>query len=405
MSEGLKGTSEEDDILESWTVMFLANGFTTVPEPSGGSKHFIELSRNWSEMGQQLVVMTPEIGKENCELEGLDVPFLILPPKWADRLGIMAMYLVRGLEALLKLPWSQSPLLLYGTSDMLPDVLPAFAARLLKRKSVFWVNCIFHLVPRQSERAGPRVQNTASFLAQQISLKLIRTFADLIIVDNPILEHDLVSMGFNRSQIFVTDMGVDIPRIEIKSTPVYDACFLGRLHPSKGISDLVSIWKKVCERRPGSRLALIGTGPFEETIKADIHGTSLEEHIHLLKYLPRDKLNLVLSTSRVFVFPSHEEGFGISLLEGMAFGLPAVAYALPHYREVFENVPVLVPVGDVDMFAAKVLELLEDNQLREKKSHESRGLALRYAWKNVTRLEARAIVRAVHDRGNEFTGQ
>lgn len=396
---------EKPDVLADLYVVFLANCFTKVPEPSGGSKHFIELARNWREMGQQLVVMTPDIGKENCELEGFNGPFITVPPKWANRLGIMTMYLLRGLTALFKLPWSRSPLLLYGTSDMLPDVLPAFAARLLRRRSVFWANCIFHLIPNLGERAGSRLDNTASFLAQRLSHKLIRAFADLIIVDNPILRDGLVAMGFNRSRIFVTMMGVDIPQIETEGTPVYDACFLGRLHPSKGISDLLKIWRSVCDSRPGSRLAVIGTGPLEETLKADIREMSMEGLAEIMGYLPRDELNQVLSSSSIFVFPSHEEGFGISLVEGMAFGLPAVAYALPHYNEVFGDVPVLVPVGDIDGFAARVLELLEDEELRERKSAESRELALRHTWGNAMRREACAIVHAVRFCGNRFKAQ
>jgi glycosyltransferase involved in cell wall biosynthesis len=402
LREQLKGNQEEAAVLNKWYVLFLANGFTTTPEPSGGSKHFIELARNWRQMGQQLVVMTPEIGKENCELEGFSGPFITVPPKWADRLGIMTMYLVRGLTALFKLPWSRSPLLLYGTSDMLPDVLPAFAARLLRPRSVFWANCIFHLIPNLGERAGSRLDNTASFLAQRLSHKLIRASADLVIVDNPILRDDLVAMGFNRSRIFVTMMGVDIPQTETEGTPVYDACFLGRLHPSKGISDLVKIWRRVCDSRPGSRLAVIGTGPLEETLKTDIREMSMEGLAEIMGYLPRDELNQVMSSSSVFVFPSHEEGFGIGLLEGMAFGLPAVAYALPHYNEVFEDVPVLVPVGDIDGFAAKVLEMLKNKELREIKSAESRELASHYTWENVTSREVCAIVRAVRFCGNRF---
>jgi glycosyltransferase involved in cell wall biosynthesis len=402
LREQLEGNEEESVVLERWDVLFVANGFTTLPEPSGGSKHFIELARNWLEMGQLLAVMTSEIGKKNCQLEGFNGPFINVPPKWADRLGIMTMYLIRGITALFKLPWSRSPLLLYGTSDMLPDVLPASAARLLKRRSVFWVNCIFHLIPHRGERAGSRLNNMASFLAQRLSHKLLRAFADLVIVDNPILRDDLVATGFDRSRIFVTTMGVEIPRIETGGAPVYDACFLGRLHPSKGISDLVNIWRKVCDSRPGSRLAVIGTGPLEETLKTEVREMSMEGLVEIMGYLPRDELNQVMSSSSLFVFPSHEEGFGIGLVEGMAFGLPAVAYALPHYGEVFGDVPTLVPVGDIEGFAVRVLELLEDKELRERKSAESRELALRHTWKNAMRSEARAIVRAVRYCGNKF---
>ena len=199
-------------------------------------------------------------------------------------------------------------------------------------------------------------------------------------------------------------MGVDIPRIETTHTPIYDACFLGRLHPSKGILDLINIWRKVCDSRPGSRLAVIGTGPLEEKLKTDVHEMSMDGLVEITGYLPRDELNQVMFSSTVFVFPSHEEGFGISLLEGMAFGLPVIAYALPHYEEVFGDVPVLAPIGEIDGFAARVLELLEDEKLRERKSGESRELALHHTWKHAMRREASAIVRAVRVCGSRFKG-
>jgi glycosyltransferase involved in cell wall biosynthesis len=392
--------SKESALLPGgWQVLFLANGFTAVPEASGGTKHFLELARHWLAEGQALSVMTPDIGIENCGMERFSGPFLRLPGRWADRLPVAAMYLVRAATAVLFLPRGRSRLCLYGTSDMIPDVLPAFAYRALRRRSSFWVNCVFHLVPPPGKRAGSKLTNYASFIGQKAALLLIKLAADMLVVDNEILKGQLVDLGFEAARVFVTYMGTDGQGVFTDAAPAYDACFLGRLHPSKGIYDLVRIWGRVCERRPGSRLAVVGSGPASlfDKLDLELERQGLQGAVDLLGYISREELNEVLAGSKVFVFPSHEEGFGISIMEAMAFGLPVVAYELPHYRGIFKDSLSAVPLGDIDSFSAEVIGLLEDEARRERAGHQARALASRYTWRNVTLREAKAIARALED--------
>ncbi|MCG2796496.1 MAG: glycosyltransferase [Actinomycetia bacterium] len=394
---------KEDALLHGWYIMFLANSFTSVPEPSGGTKHFVELAKNWPVEVGQLSVMTTRIGIENCEIEGLSGPFRIVPSAWISRLGIMTKYLVCGVLALLVMPWRQSQLILYGTSDMLPDVLPAFIARFLKKKTSFWVNCVFHLIPPPRERAGSRFVNVVSFFAQRVSLKLIRKGSDMVVVDNALLKEELVELGFSPDKIFITYMGTEEPRPAADTSNLYDACYMGRLHPSKGIFDLVEIWRKVCEKRPGSKLAIVGTGPraVMERLTGEVRAKDLDNLVEILGYIPRDELDCVLFSSSVFVLPSYEEGFGISLLEAMAHGLPAVAYYLPNYQEIFGQVLTTVPAGDTDGFASRVLELIDDEEMLRKKAHDSSRFASGYTWRKVTLREAGAIASAIRSRENE----
>ena len=304
----------------------------------------------------------------------------------------MPAYLVRTVLALLKVPWRKRNSLLYGTSDFLPDVLPAFMARATGREKS-WVNCVFHLIPDPRSRQGSRVRNTVSFLMQRLSLFLIRSRADLVIVDNSTLKRELVEMGFLPDRVFVTAMGVDRPEPAEEPQHRNDGCFVGRLHPSKGVFDLVDIWRKVCERRPGSRLVVAGADPLghSEELKKRIAQSSLDREMQVLGYLPGDELENELSSSRVFVLPSYEEGFGISILEAMSHGVPAVAYELPHYREVFGDALVTVDTGDVDAFAEEVLSLLDDEERNLEVSKKGQRAASRYSWKETSKREAQAI--------------
>lgn len=398
-----------DTTLSGWTVLFLANSYTRVPEASGGSKHFMQMAKYWQKRGQDILVMTSRTGVANCRIEDLYGPFRVLPLAGADRLGVVGMYLVRGFLANMSVPWRQGPLLLYGTSDLLPDVLPAFLASLVKRSSSLWVNCIFHLVPPPGERAGSSISNAISYLAQRASLVLIKALADMIVVDNMVLRDTLIGMGFQPQRIFVTCMGTGEADFHCETPEEYDACYLGRLHPSKGIGDLLDIWSLVNQDRPGSRLAVVGTGPLEGWLRDEVARRRLDGVVNVLGYLPREELERSLASSRLFVFPSHEEGFGISLVEGMSFGLPAVAYELPHYQEVFEDALITVPVGDVQGFAGEVLALLGDQRRQSEMGKRSLDIASRYTWAQVTEREIDAITGAVNaalmEREGVLTGQ
>jgi glycosyltransferase involved in cell wall biosynthesis len=378
-------------------ILFLANALLPVEGFSGGDKHFLEVASCWKSEGGDVSVMTPRSALRVVETEGFPGPFVLLPLAWTDRFGIVANYLLRSLAALTRLPWGRSPVLLYGTSDFLPDVLPAFIARVAGKRSVHWVNCVFHLIPRPRERGGMSLTNLLSYRAQRISLRLIRKRADLVIVDNSTLRDELHRMGFAASRVFVTAMGSDAPEVLTKTPPRYDACFLGRLHPTKGIYDLVDIWARVCEERPSARLAVVGGGPepVRESLEERVRATGLSDRVDLLGYLPRGELEDVLSSSAMLVLPSYEEGFGISLLEAMGRGLPAVAYELPHYREIFGDSLITSPRGDTGAFSREVIDLLGDEELLEAKSREARRLALSYSWESVARREASAIAAAI----------
>jgi glycosyltransferase involved in cell wall biosynthesis len=299
--------------------------------------------------------------------------------------------MIWGLMAIPRIPWKKTPVVIYSASPLLPDIIAAFIARLVKGKSVFWAVCLAHLILKPSDRGGRRLTDTVSYLSQQVGNALIKYKGDIVIVDTKMMKEELITRGFCADRIFVTSFGAG-DRSHRESVPFqYDACFLGRVHPSKGLADLVRIWGRVCEKRPGSKLAIVGTGDMLNDLRLQVRSAGLEEQILILGYLPRPELEQVMASSKVFVFPSREEGFGISLVEAMSFGLPVVAYALPHYPEVFGDIPMTAPIGDEMVFAKLVLDLLEDDALRQRKSLQGKTLASNYSWPEVTRREVAEI--------------
>ncbi|MDD1768736.1 MAG: glycosyltransferase family 4 protein, partial [Methanomassiliicoccales archaeon] len=121
--------------------------------------------------------------------------------------------------------------------------------------------------------------------------------------------------------------------------------------------------------------------------------SGLEENIKVMGHLADEEKLGVLKSSRVLLFPSYYESFGIVILESMACGVPVVCYDLPPLRSLFSKGLVRVPVGDMDRFAEETMKILGDDSLREKLSHEGSEFAEACDWGLIAEKEEEIIGR------------
>jgi len=353
---------------------------------SGGDIRFTEIARRMNDLDK--IIVTSLLGKRFCEDKGLDAKYLITTKEKRVE-NVLLAYCKRMVLALfLKIPAKPCDIL-YSTSDFLLDVLPAFVHGVKSKNA--WVANIYHIIPPPIQRPGPFITNFVSFLAQRLSFQLIKRRSDLIFVLNKGIVDQLAKLGFPKDKIYVTGAGVDLAHInqipKIKEAE-YDACFMGRLHPSKGIFDLIEIWKPVASKRGSSRLAIIyaGSEDLELALIERIREKNLESNVFMLPVTGDDALQTVKS-GKIFIFPSHEEGWGIAVCEAMACGLPVVLYDLPVYREIFTQGIITVPLNDTKRFSTEVIDLLEDDEKRLALGEKAKAQASRYDWDNVARRE------------------
>ncbi|MCX6000373.1 MAG: glycosyltransferase family 4 protein [Chloroflexi bacterium] len=339
---------------------------------SGGDSQFIEVAKHMQQYDK--TVVTSLLGRELCVAKGLKADYGITTKERHFRNTILT-YLRRILKALCLNLKPHTGDVVYGTSDFLPDVLPAFWLR-IRNRDVKWIQRICHLIPSR---------RFISYCAQRISFLLIKTSADLIIVDSNMLKRDLTCLGFNADKMDVKPPGVDFEYLRniAQDKTSYDGIFLGRLHPSKGIFDLVEIWKLICEQNPKATLAMVGYGDnsIRERLRRRIEDERLGNNIRILGYLERDKAFGLVKAARVFVLPSFEEGFAIAVCEAMACGVPVVAWDLPVYREIYPGGMIVAETGDSNDFADKVISLLQDRHLLDRTAQEAIVTASRYDWK------------------------
>lgn len=382
-------------------IIALMNAYTQ--GMSGGDHRFIEIARRLVNKDDvKIEIVTSGLGGKLCESHGLkgnNITYIVTTNEQRVY-NVILLYLKRIFAALKIKPSNrEDDLVLYSTSDFIPDTLPAFFLKSIFSKTgnrkVRWVQVIHHLYESPAKRKGKNIlTNLLGFLSQRISFIMIKKAGDLIITVNPIVKQQLLRLGFNMP-IMVNYNGVDLARIGNinPSNKKYDCVFLGRLNISKGIFDLVKIWKIIIDKNPKVTLAIIGGGDnrLKQELKRDIDRNGLNKNIDVLGYLNEEDVFGILKSSKVFVFPSHEEGFGIAILEAMACGLPVVAWDLPAYKEIFTKGIVKIPENNYEEFANMIIKLLEEEELRKQLTEEAKKQATEYDWNIIANNEIKLI--------------
>jgi glycosyltransferase involved in cell wall biosynthesis len=152
--------------------------------------------------------------------------------------------------------------------------------------------------------------------------------------------------------------------------------FAGRVAKEKNIGFLLRILPAVLARHPDAALLVAGGGPDIECLKAEARKAGLEEACVFTGYVERGDLALIYNFSEVFVFPSLTDTQGLVTLEAMLSGTPVVAIGALGTLTVMggDNGGFMVKYDEAE-FAARVLELLENPELRRLKSAEARKRA------------------------------
>lgn len=137
---------------------------------------------------------------------------------------------------------------------------------------------------------------------------------------------------------------------------------IARLADVKGHQYLIEAMPRIIRDVPESFLMIIGEGKMEEFLKSRVRDLALEEYVRFEPVVgrPQDYFQLL----DVFVLPSLDEGFGLSVLEAQATALPVVASdigGLPFMVKEGET-GLLCPVRNPDRLAEKILIYLRDPQ-------------------------------------------
>lgn len=153
----------------------------------------------------------------------------------------------------------------------------------------------------------------------------------------------------------------------------------GRLTKQKGFDRLLPVWAKVAAERPDWRLEIYGAGDKEEPLRRQLEELGLQGSAQLMGRT--SELFARMADASLYVMTSRREGLPMVLLEAMGVGLPVISYDCPTGpRDVITDGVdgYVVPNGDEEALAARMLELMDDPALRERLAAAARAKAANY---------------------------
>jgi len=359
---------------------------------AGGDKLMEPMAQRLSK-NYQFSIIVSHLGAKHWKEARLQKEMIILSQNRFDKssepVPVFLTYCLRMLETTKILKKKKDTDIIYSSTNILPDVLPSYFAR-KRHNYTTWVARIHHLIPPPHAREGRSIVNRVSYLMQSIALFMIKTRADIIIALNEQLYKELLNKGFPKKKLKVLGAGIDFEKIDsqkvLPDTKSYQGIFLGRLHPTKGIFDLVPIWKKVVKDLPKAKLAVIGESQeyISENLQKEIERGGLSKNVSLLGYLPDGQVYSLMKKACVFLFTDHEAGWGLAVAEAMAAGLPVVGYDIGILGTVYKKGYKKVSVRNYKKFAKEVKNLLKNNPDRIRLSREALKEAARLDWSLTT---------------------
>lgn len=154
----------------------------------------------------------------------------------------------------------------------------------------------------------------------------------------------------------------------------------------KGHRHLIEACRLLKSRKRPLRCHLVGDGPGRRQIEKQIAEAGLGDEVILHGALPRPRVARLMAEADVIVQPSvpirrgSREGIPVSLMEGMASGLPAVASRISGIPELVDDgsTGLLVPPGEAPLLADALERLAADPELRRAMGQAGRRKVLEH---------------------------
>jgi phosphatidyl-myo-inositol alpha-mannosyltransferase len=171
------------------------------------------------------------------------------------------------------------------------------------------------------------------------------------------------------------------PRLPGYPRPGKSVLFLGRFdEPRKGMAVLLGALPDLVARHPDIEILIVGRGDEDEL--RDSAG-DLADHLRFLGQVDDAAKASAMRSADVYCAPNTGgESFGIVLVEAMAAHTAVVASDLDAFRRVLVDGEAgrLVPVDDSAALAAALIEILDDEVMRERLIETAAKAVRRYDW-------------------------
>ena len=208
---------------------------------------------------------------------------------------------------------------------------------------------------------------------------------------------DLLARGVPRNRIRVIHPGVDskqftpAPGGRRSATPTF--LYVGRLKHYKGVGLALRALALARRGRPDLRLDIAGTGDCRDELEHLAASLDLDRAVTFHGFVSEERKIDLMRTAWANVFPSPKEGWGITVMEAAACGTPSLASESPGLRDSVRHgeTGYLVPHGDVEGLAARMVELADSPLLVARLGERARRFAEGLPWEQTAAATERHL--------------
>lgn len=260
-----------------------------------------------------------------------------------------------------------------------------------------------YLLPLPGSHALQRARDEARY---KTALRVIAiseaTRRDLMsALDIPAERIDVVHHGVDHQRF--NPLGTEGERARLERELGLDGPYLLYMGAGDARKNLPLLVRAYAHSRARGQIALIMAGPLSqrqrERLRHEIMACGVERDVKLLGYVDDALLAPLYRQCRAHVFPSSYEGFGLTLLEGMACGAPTLTTAFSALGEVAADAALTLRELELESFSAALERVVFDETLLGELRGRGIAHARTFTWERCAAQTLSCYQRALDELG------
>ena len=314
---------------------------------------------------------------DRLQTQGVDCCILVKKKSVDDYVSKQSVPIIQGNNALSDLPLKPDIVHIHALWDPFLHKIIAWA----RRKSIPFV-CSPHGMLTPWALNHKRMKKwLALALYQYRDLRAATLFHATAMSE----VEDIRRLKLNQS-VVVAPLGVNSPptadTTHFKENATKTALFVSRVHPKKGLLNLVDAWSKV--RPVGWKMVI--TGPDQdghtEVVKARAHAMGVIQDFEFVGAVFGKDKDQLYANAALFVLPTYSENFGVVIIEALVHGVPVITTkGAPWDELVSECCGWWIDIGAIPLAEAlREAMALTDEERRAMGENGRRLVGGKYAW-------------------------
>jgi glycosyltransferase involved in cell wall biosynthesis len=218
--------------------------------------------------------------------------------------------------------------------------------------------------------------------------KALRKADKIITISNNTKNDIIKTIGIAPQKIKTIYLGVDTAPLNNNALDHYNIhfpyiLFVGMLEPRKNVIGLIQAYAAL-KNKKNHKLVIIGKkGWMYEQIFHVVKKLHIEEEVLFFGYVPDYYLPQLYQAASCFVYPSFYEGFGIPVLEAMAYGCPVITSKNSSMEEIAKGVALLVDPFNKKAIMNAINFILTHKEKRVKMRNKGFNHVKKFRWETM----------------------